>query len=80
MAFSRVSPDSSSSAIRIAAPAFTIAVAFSSWWPPPNVPGTSSIGRPTAAASAIVLTPARLTTTSARAIRPGMSSVNAIPV
>src|SRR5713226_4910278 len=70
---------SSSSAMRTAAPASTIALAFSSWWPPPNVPGTSTIGRPTAAISAIVLTPARLTTRSASAISRGMSSVKESP-
>ena len=75
----RLSPVSSSSAIRTAAPAATIAAAFSSWCPPPKVPGTRIIGRPTAAASEIVLTPARLTTRSARAISAGMSSAKVIP-
>ena len=70
---------SSASPMRTAAPVSTIALAFSSWWPPPNVPGTSTIGRPTAAISAIVLTPARLTTRSASAINNGISSVKESP-
>src|ERR1700687_2859003 len=51
---------SSASPMLTAAPASTIAFAFSSWWPPPNVPGTRTIGRPTGAISAILLPPARL--------------------
>src|SRR2546430_508556 len=70
---------SSSSASRPAAPALTIAAALSSWWPPPNVPGTSTIGKPTAVASAMVPTPARPTIRSARDVSPGMSSEKAIP-
>src|SRR5882672_12773918 len=75
----RPAPVSPASARRTAAPASTIAAAFSSWWPPPKVPGTMIIGRPTAVASAMVPTPARLTIRSARDIRSAMSSVNAIP-
>src|SRR5207302_933422 len=70
----RLSAVRSRSAIRTAAPAVTIAAAFSSWCPPPKVPGTRIIGRPTAAASETVLTPARLTTTSARAMSAAMSA------
>src|SRR5205085_6333691 len=69
----------SPSAMRTAAPALTIAAALSSWWPPPNVPGTSTIGRPTAVDSAMVPTPARPTMRSARDVSPGMSSEKAIP-
>src|SRR5256886_17039513 len=40
----RLSPSSSPSASFTPAPALTTAAAFSSWWPPPNVPGPSTIG------------------------------------
>src|SRR4029077_4225478 len=75
-----LSPVSSASRMVREAPAAARAAAFSSWCPPPKVPGTRTMGRPTAVISAIVLTPARLTTRSARDIRPAMSSVKAIPV
>src|SRR6202035_3321831 len=66
MVATRLCGVSSASPMRTAAPASTIAAAFSSWWPPPNVPGTRIMGRPTAVASAIVPTPARLKMRSAR--------------
>src|ERR1700693_4883474 len=80
MVATRLGPLRSASPSRTAAPASTIAAAFCSWWPPPNVPGMRIIGSPTAVASAMVPTPALLTSGAPRARNPAMSSVNPPPV
>src|SRR5205814_7773846 len=59
---SRRRPVNSASGTLAAAPAAITACAFSSWWAPPNVPGTRIIGSPTALTSPMVPTPARETT------------------